>query len=154
MDYSLLNKADLVNIAKELANKVEAQKHLAEAVDAKDREILTLKTVSESDKKLVRDLNQKVASQQHLSEAVIQKDKDIVELNKLIVELKSKSVNANGLETKIKQLEEANKRLTDILNPYILSFRATLKAFQGTLELSIENEALLSEKLINKEANK
>jgi len=150
MDYSQLSKVDLVNIVKELTNKVEAQKHLSEAVDSKDREIVSLRNLFETEKKSNKDINAKLASQQHLSEAVIQKDKEIVELNKLNQELRAKSGNSQSLEARVKQLETDNKTLTEFLNPYILNFRSSLKGFQGTLELAIELEALLSEKINKK----
>lgn len=150
MDYSQLNKIDLVNIVKELSAKVEAQQHLASAVDAKDREIVSLKNLYENEKKMNKELNSKVESQQHLSNAVIQKDKEIIELNKLNQELRAKSGLVQGLEARVKQLEAENKALTDFLNPYIMSVRSTLKGLQGTLELGVEIEALLSEKLTKK----
>jgi hypothetical protein len=103
----------------ELIKIVEEQKHLAEAVEVKDREI-------------------------------IQKNKEIIELNKLYQELKSKSPTFAGLETRVKQLEEENKLLVAFVNSYINTFRSTLKGIQGSLELGIELEALLAEKLAKK----
>jgi septal ring factor EnvC (AmiA/AmiB activator) len=150
MDFSQLTKTDLVNIAKELYEKTQAQQHLASAVDAKDREIVSLKNLYESEKKTNKELNSKVLSQQHLSEAVIAKDKEIIELNKLISELRGKANMVGATESRIKQLEEQNKHLTEFVSPYVMNFRSTLKAFQGTLELGIELEALLSEKINKK----
>ena len=150
MDYSLLKKEDLVNVVKELTLKVEAQKHLAEAVDSKDREIVSLKNLFEAEKKSNKDVNAKLVSQQHLSEAIIQKDKEIVELTKVYQEAKSKIGSTQGLEARLKQLEADNKNLTEFLNPYIMSMRSTLKGIQGTLELAVEMEAMLSEKITKK----
>jgi hypothetical protein len=150
MDFSQLNKQDLANIVKELTAKVEAQKHLADAVESKDREIVSLKNLFETEKKLNKELNGKLASQQHLAEAITQKDKEIVEITKLYQELKAKSVSTQTLEARVKQLETENKGLTDFLNPYIMNFRSSLKGIQGTLELAVEMEAMLSEKLTKK----
>ena len=134
----------------ELIKIVEEQKHLAEAVEVKDREIISLKKLYEDEKRLNKELNGKVAASHHLSEAVIQKDKEIIELNKLNQELKSKASTFAGLETRVKQLEEENKLLVAFVNPYINTFRSTLKGIQGALELGIELEALLAEKLAKK----
>jgi hypothetical protein len=154
MEFTNLSKADLLNIATELQRKVEAQQHLAEAVDAKDREIVSLKNLFEAEKKSNKELNAKVLASQHLSDAVIAKDKEIIELVKLNNELKGKAGTLPTLEKTVKTLEETNKKLVEVINPYILNFRSLLKAFQGSLELGIEMEALLSESLKNKEANK
>lgn len=150
MDFTTFKKEDLINIAKELSEKLEAQKHLAEAVDAKDREIVSIKNLLEAEKKTNKELNDKVKTNQHLSDAVISKDKEIVELTKLLNETRSKAGAVPSLESRVKQLEEANKQLTEFLNPYILNFRSVLKGLQGTLELGVEMEALLSEKLAKK----
>lgn len=139
MDFSQLNKVDLVNIVKELTNKVEAQQHLASAIDAKDREIAELRKYKEE-----------ALKQKHLADSIIQKDKEIIELTKLYQETKAKIGSTQTLETRVKQLETENKGLTDFLNPYIMNFRSSLKGIQGTLELAVEMEAMLSEKLTKK----
>lgn len=123
----------------ELIKIVEEQKHLAQAVEAKDREIAELRKYKDEALKL-----------KHASEAVIAKDKEIIELNKLNQELKTKAGAYAGLETRVKQLEEENKLLVAFVNPYINTFRSTLKGIQGALELGIELEALLAEKLAKK----
>jgi hypothetical protein len=100
------------------------------------------------------ELQKKVEAQQHLAQAVISKDKEIIELNKHIINLKTSAGSFDVLEKSYKTLEENHKKLTTFLNPYILNFRSLLKAIQGSLELGVEMEALLSETLKTKEAHK
>lgn len=134
--------------------ELEAQKHLAEAVAAKDNEIAKLKLDLAQANKTVRE-------QQHLAAAVQNKDNEIIALKSENVELKRLQANQNGekenLESKLESIEkqlkettEHNKTLVEIANGYITNFRSYLKSIQGGLEVAVELEALLSEKLNKK----
>lgn len=112
MNYQLLKKEELIKL-------LEEQKHLAEAVIAKDKEIVAL-------------------------------TKEINEVREQLREAKNKNGTVPALEHRIKQLEDQVKGLTEFVSPYIMNFRSTLKGIQGALELGIELEAILSEKLNKK----
>jgi hypothetical protein len=150
MNYNELSKSELLALVLKQAKELEDQSHLAEAINSKDREIVGLKNAFELEKKTNKLLNETIQSKAHLEQAVITKDKEIVELSKQARELKVKNEPLPSMEAKIKQLEEENKKLVSFLNPYILNFRSTLKGLQGTLELAVELEAVLSEKIAKK----
>jgi transcription antitermination factor NusG len=161
MNYNELSKSELLALVLKQVKELEDQSHLSEAINSKDREInelrqlkdqeiTGLKNAYELEKKTNKLLNETIQSKAHLEQAVISKDKEIVELSKQAHELKVKTEPLPSMEAKIRQLEEENKKLVAFLNPYILNFRSTLKGLQGTLELAVELEALLSEKIAKK----
>lgn len=134
--------------------QLEKQKHLAEAVASKDAEIAGLKAQ-------LKEVTGQVKTQVHLGDAVAAKDSEIVKLTGEIVELKRLQANHLGeketLEQNVKVLEEQLKKtneqarnISDIANGYINNFRSTLKSIQGTLEVAVELEALLTEKINKK----
>jgi ferric iron reductase protein FhuF len=125
MDYKELKKEELIAL-------LEKQKHLAQAVNAKDREIIELKNkthkMMEEHTEKVNSLNE--SAQEKIAAAVQKQTKDLVE--------------------KVAKVEEENKRLVDLFGRYIDFARNTLKAFQGQLDTSIELETLLTEKIIGR----
>jgi len=110
----------------ELLAKVEEQRHLASAVEAKDAEIAVL-------------------SKQY-AEFKEKTNKEKAELVSKISELQGK-LNAvpsiQKYEDVIKKLEEENKRIIAFANQYINVFKNTLKALQGNLDNAIELQDIL-----------
>lgn len=125
MDYTNLKKDELLAVVFSLENKIEEQKHLASAVDAKDAEIARLsKQIAENKAETVKEVN---------------------ELKNKIAELKGELHTHVNNKDAIKKLEEENKRLVAFGNQYISVFRNTLKSLQGTLDNAIElNDILLN----------
>ena len=116
MEYKDMTKAELIKIIKE-------QQHLAEAVEAKDKEIA-----------------------QHL--------KDISELEKESEKVKALEDEKKYLHNHIKAMEEKDKVLRETFNKkfkmmdiYRNSFQSLMKSVQGSLDNTIELEALLFEKI-------
>jgi hypothetical protein len=78
------------------------------------------------------------------------------EINKLRgeIELVKKNVpdskTIEVLTNNVKLLEERNKALVDFLSPYVANIRSFFKSIQGSLEMGIEMEAILYEKLNKK----
>lgn len=142
MDFTGLKKEELLTTAISLENKLQEQKHLAEAVEAKDKEIVELKKAVE---------NAKVNAQEAVKAVLGQKDTIIAsikeELGKVRAELEQKKVITASVDTYKKEYEKA----VQVANGYINNFRSYLKAQQGTLELAVELELLLSEKIGKKE---
>ena len=163
-----MTKQELELELADLRNKVAVQTHLASAVDAKDKEIIELKKLEVE----LRGLRQKVQEQVHLASAVEVKDKELVELRKQVELLKVEAKEGTKVVTEqqrqqianltkeletikplvksAEQLKQQNEVLTQIANGYIANFRSYLKSQQGALELAIEIEALLADKLAKK----
>lgn len=116
MEYKDMTKAELIKIIKE-------QQHLAEAVEAKDKEIA-----------------------QHL--------KDIRELAQQNEKVKALEEEKKYLQSHIKAVEEQDKKLREdfskrfkMMDIYRNSFQSLMKSVQGSLDNTIELEALLFEKI-------
>jgi len=132
----------------ELLAKVEEQRHLASAVDAKDAEIaFILKEKEASLAKLTETKNSELAN---ISKQYAEfKEKSIKEKNELsnkISELQNKINSTPSIERyedAIKKLEEENKKLISFANQYINVFKNTLKALQGNLDNAIELQDIL-----------
>lgn len=137
-----MTKQELELQLEELKVKLEQQNHLAKAVEAKDAEIIQLKQELELAKKEAKEGNKLISNQ---------KDELIkslnVQLQNVSKELETKKNQTLGYEGLKKQLDDA----VLIANGYINNFRSYLKAQQGTLELAIELEALLAERLPKKQ---
>ena len=147
MEYSMKNTKE------ELIKMLDEQKHLAQAVDAKDSEIVKLKkefdefkrkseTKRAEDIKAIKDSEEKVKlSLQHKVEDLSQRLESYGDVEQL----------KKGYDI----LLQENKKLVSSLNSYIQAFRNHMKAVQATLDNTIELEALLFEKLQQKqEVNK
>jgi len=135
MDYTAMKKDELLSRVFDLEHKIEEQKHLASAVEAKDKEIIELKKQLEGAKLEAREGSKNIVSA-----------KD-AEISRLKTELEQKRPLANSAETLKKDLDKA----IAIGNSYINNFRSYLKAQQGALEMAIELETLLTEKIKGKE---
>ena len=119
MEIKEMNKAELIA-------KLEEQKHLAKAVEEKDKEIALLQKES----------NLKI------EELTIKNGK----LNAKVVELEATLKSQEF----VKKLEEENKKVVAHLNMYIEAFRNTLKGNQGVLDNAIQLEAFINESLRRK----
>lgn len=114
----------------ELIAKLEQQKHLAKAVEEKDKEIALSK--KESTLKI--------------EELTIQNGK----LNAKVIELEAKLKPHEEMLEFVKKLEEENKKVVAHLNMYIEAFRNVLKSNQGVLDNAIQLEAFINESLRRK----
>lgn len=110
----------------ELIAKLEEQRHLASAVDSKDKEIASLS------KKYAEIKDQ----------AFKEKNELAVKISELEAKLKAVP-SITRYEESIKKLEEENKRVIAFANQYINIFKNTLKALQGTLDNAIELQDML-----------
>jgi hypothetical protein len=110
----------------ELILKLEEQRHLASAVDAKDKEIASLS------KKYAEIKDQTIKEKNELT----------VKISELEAKLKAVP-SITRYEESIKKLEEENKRVIAFANQYINIFKNTLKALQGTLDNAIELQDML-----------
>lgn len=153
MEFEKLSKAELVIKVTELNKVIEDLGHLRSAVDAKDREIIELlkiKASLEKDCLELKTLKSNLATSNNLLE------NKTIELSKLKSDFDNYKKTTPTLESlenlkkDVKILEERNKALIEFLNPYINNVRSLLKGLQGNLELGIEMEAILSEKLNKK----
>jgi hypothetical protein len=142
----------------EALKKIEEQKHLAEAIEQKDALINSLTSQNKELKKENVTLKTEVAANKHLSTAVEVKDdhirrlgieldvqkKELDDKNRVLYETTQKE---KVLEENLKKVTEQNANVVSIANGYINNFRSYLKATQGALEIAVELEALLTEKV-------
>jgi hypothetical protein len=141
MEFKEMKKEELVKL-------LEEQRHLAQAVDAKDAEIISiLKEKETTISKITETKNSEIAT---LSKQYAEfKEKNIKEKNELsnkISELQNKINSTPSIERyeeSIKKLEEENKKLVSFANQYINVFKNTLKALQGNLDNAIELQDIL-----------
>jgi septal ring factor EnvC (AmiA/AmiB activator) len=112
-------KKELEEKIAELEAKLNEQKHLADAVNAKDEEISKIK---EENLKNVNQLTEK-----NLKIQALEKEK--------------------ALRGSIEEKENTIKKLIHALQGYQNAYRSFLKNVQGGLENAVELEALLSEQL-------
>ena len=113
----------------ELREKLKEQKHLASAVEAKDKEMTKLK---ESHRQLVDSFK-----------------KEIEELKKEINGLKDNAkglVHLSEVQEKINKVKEENKNLVDTTNLYIEMYHNYLKQTQHNLEMALFTEQVISDK--------
>ena len=164
MDFEKLSKAELVLKAQELSKIIEDLGHLKAAVEAKDKQIIDLiKASSVYEKEANEGKLAKNASLQ-LNATVDAKNQELNKLRNEIETLKRnhaeqlESIKKNSPDPKaievltnnVKLLEERNKALVDFLSPYVSNIRSLLKAIQGSLELGIEIEGILYDKMNKK----
>lgn len=126
MDYTKLKKEELIVI-------LEEQRHLAEAINAKDAEISKLsRMVSEIKQASINETNQ---------------------LKEEISELKNKirsAPNITTIEESAKKLDAEYKKLLAFANQHINVFKNTLKALQGTLDNAIELQDIIVSDIVGK----
>ena len=125
MDYEKLTKAELIE-------KLNEKKHLAEAVNAKDKEIANLKKEkNDKDENLLQEI-----------EKLNNKNK---ELNHQLVG----SMTKEKVEEYVKSVQEENKTIREVANYYIKIHTDFLKQTQQNLEMAIFTEDLVSQKIKN-----
>jgi len=107
------------------------------------------------------ELIEKLKEQEHLASAVDAKDEEIARYRKNLQAMKAQvdkredeSAELEQLKNAIKILEDNNKKVMTIaqekvksVSLYKTAFLSLLKSMQGTLDNTIELEALLSEKI-------
>lgn len=126
MDYTKLKKEELIVI-------LEEQRHLAEAINAKDAEISKLSA-------MVSEVKQKGIEEKNI-------------LNGKISELENKLrniPNVSAMEESAKKLDSEYKKLLAFSNQHINVFKNTLKALQGTLDNAIELQDIIVNDMIGK----
>lgn len=165
MNLEKMTKVQLLDLIKE-------QKHLAEAVEFKDAEIVRLNSKIEQAEKTVRELNVKLQEQKHLSAAVESKDLEITSLkNQMAREIEKEKLAVGSSAGKVASLQDEIKRLSSdlelykeaakntselkekhakavyLLEQYILAFRSLMQANRGILDNAIALDNLLNEKI-------
>ncbi len=153
MEIDKLSKAELIVKVIELNNKIEELGHLRSAVDVKDKEIIEIGKVKNL---LEKDLQDYKNVKSNLAQVSLSLESKTQELMKLRSDFETYKKTApapdvlENLKKDVKIQEDRNKALLDFLNPYVTNVRSLLKGLQGTLELGIETEAILSEKINKK----
>ena len=115
MDYEKLTKAELIE-------KLNEQKHLAQAVNAKDKEIVALKTKYED---RVEQLNNEVYQLKKDYAGALKKE----EIDKII-----------------KDADDKRKESSHLAQFYVKMYHDFLKQTQQNLEMALFTEQLVSEK--------
>lgn len=128
-----MTKAELEIELKKALDKIEEQKHLAEAVEAKDKEIVQLREVQEKQIEQIRAM----------------KEREIAELKEQLQKEREKQVqmlNAENLKKENEFLKNTLTRRDKELNKLIILHGNLLKALQGNLDNAIElNEYFINE---------
>lgn len=128
-----MTKAELEIELKKALDKIEEQKHLAEAVEAKDKEIVQLREVQEKQIEQIRAM----------------KEREIAELKEQLQKEREKQVqtlNAENLKKENEFLKNTLTRREKELNKLIILHGNLLKALQGNLDNAIElNEYFINE---------
>lgn len=164
MEFEKMSKADLVLKAQELTKVIEDLGHLKAAVEAKDKQIVDLIKASSVLEKDASEGRAAKAGTLQLNATVDIKNQEINKLRGEIEILKQKqkedldTIKKNTPDAKaievltnnVKLLEERNKALVEFLSPYVANVRSFFKSIQGSLEMGIEMEAILNEKLNKK----
>lgn len=128
-----MTKAELEIELKKALDKIEEQKHLAEAVEAKDKEITQLRKTQEKQIEQIRTM----------------KEREIAALKEQLQKEREKHVQTLNAENLKKENELLNNTLTrreKELNKLIILHGNLLKALQGNLDNAIElNEYFINE---------
>lgn len=132
-----MKKEELEYKLEEAELKLKDLEHMAEAVEAKDKEIQKLKTNRAED---VASIKNEMARRINVLELE----------NQSLRERLSSQPDGDKLKEVIDKLTNDNKKLTSFVNQHIRAFRNYLKMQQASLENTIELEALVSEQLNNK----
>jgi hypothetical protein len=153
MEIDKLSKAELIVKVIELNNKIEELGHLRSAVDVKDKEIIEIGKVKNLLEKDLQDYKNVKSNLAQVSLSLESKTQELIKLRSDFETYKKTAPAPDVLENlkkDVKIQEDRNKALLDFLNPYVTNVRSLLKGLQGTLELGIETEAILSEKINKK----
>lgn len=122
MKYEKMTKEELIK-------KLEEQRHLAKAVNAKDKEIADIR----------------VKAKNMIKEAVDRENMAKEKVNEIMTKY-SESVTKEVLEKTIEKIEAERDKAIKIANRYIQAHRDYLKLTQHTLNMAISNEELISPK--------
>jgi len=122
MKYEKMTKEELIK-------KLEEQKHLAKAVNAKDKEIADIR----------------VKAKNMIKEAVDRENMAKEKVNELLTKY-SESVTKEVLQKTIEKIEAERDKAIKVANRYIQAYRDYLKLTQHTLNMAISNEELISPK--------
>jgi glutamate synthase domain-containing protein 3 len=122
MKYEKMTKEELIK-------KLEEQKHLAKAVNAKDKEITDIR----------------VKAKNMIKEAVDRENMAKEKVNELLTKY-SESVTKEVLQKTIEKIEAERDKAVKVASRYIQAYRDYLKLTQHTLNMAISNEELISPK--------
>ena len=122
MKYEKMTKEELIK-------KLEEQRHLAKAVNAKDKEIADIR----------------VKAKNMIKEAVDRENMAKEKVNELMTKY-SESVTKEVLQKTIEKIEAERDKAIKVANRYIQAYRDYLKLTQHTLNMAISNEELISPK--------
>lgn len=138
----------LTDELQQVKDRLNKQSHLAQAVEAKDTEIEKLKSfIKANEIKFAEQVSQIKKSYQ---EQTVAKDVELEELRHLIPEMEK----IGKLQDSVQNLQEENKRIISTANLYVNAFRNLMRALQGTLDNSIEYEALITQTVQSQNKNK
>jgi predicted S18 family serine protease len=154
-----MTKAELEIELKKALDKIEEQKHLAEAVEAKDKEIVQLREVQEKQIEQIRamkereiaELKEQLQKEREKQEKQIEqiramKEREIAELKKQLQEKQVQMLSAENLKKENELLKNTLTRREKELNKLIILHGNLLKALQGNLDNAIElNEYFINE---------
>lgn len=139
MDYTKMTKQELIA-------ELESHVHLRDAIQAKDGEISRLS-------KELRDSARDIREANDIKQRVKALSDENAGLINEIAELRSQP-SIDGFKQQLGQYEQEYKKLAEkynkiinVINPYVNMSRAFMKGVQANLELAVELEASLSEKL-------
>ena len=121
MDYKKLNKSELIE-------KLEEQKHLAKAVETKDKEIIILKKEVESLKETIK------------SETVPKEKYDAV----------NEALRNSVPKEKLEAMEADLKHVASVAVSYRNSFDDLIRLFKSGLDMAITTSELLGERVKTK----
>ena len=134
MDYSKMTKDQMMQ-------ELEKQKHLAEAVDAKDKELAFLK---QDLLKIQSNMNDKYNGM------IVDLKQTNRELQNELNDLKAKTKPTEQLQETIKVLSEENQKIVVASNYHVNAFRNLMKTLQGALDNAIEMDTMVTEVILNK----
>jgi chromosome segregation ATPase len=150
--------AELLNENNVLQKTIEAQKNLASAVEAKDKEISKARNDLEALKKANADLQRAnadllktIEAQKHLGSAVEAKDKELAELRQRLTKATDAATASNAerdktVSERFKTYEAEIRKLNGQLNKQIRIHGNLLKSLDGLLTNQLElNEYTYSE---------
>lgn len=138
MDYSSMKKEDLIKILVE-------QRHLAEAVEAKDAEIHALRNRKDQGFEAVQKEKEALKSQYEKENSGLKDQIRMLtdEVNKFQIKLGENKFSKESEEKLLKK----NTELVDFGNKYVKLHTNMIQSIQGILELSSDLEKTLLEKI-------